>query len=279
MPNAFRKGLPCGRPVRNTVPSPRPPPRSVSPSAAALRRPRPGRRRRPCVWRAPLGRLQEAPLPQGADEGRVEHRGRHQLARRGSSRDVTSHYITLYYITLQSTGSPKFVVRHTRRATRRISITASGRSAVFPHAASPHQSGRQSSRTTTNRNRLVGSSPKHDADGDIDDEIPLVPKRTLGSSGGGGGGGGGGETAKSIKCVETGKLFRSVEEAQVTNSAVLCGVFAHAGLLPRALFFPPPHALRALLVGRSRRWSRALFCSALFCFVLFRAPPPRLPRG
>ena len=116
---------------------------AVSPSAAALRRPRPGRRRRPCVWRAPLGRLQNAPLPQGADEGRVEHRGRHQLARRGSSRDVTSHYITLYYIPynrLARRGSSSDT-----RVARRVA------------SASPRQGGRPSFPTQRHRIRAVGS--------------------------------------------------------------------------------------------------------------------------
>ena len=53
---------------------------------------------------------------------------------------------------------------------------------------------------------------EHDGDKTLDEPIAKVPTRTLGSGGGGGGGGGG--VAKSIRCVETGKLFRSVEEAQ-----------------------------------------------------------------
>jgi len=58
----------------------------------------------------------------------------------------------------------------------------------------------------SNAEAVVNWVIEHEKDAGIDDPIPLVPA--------GGGGGGGGGTQKSWKCVETGRLFRTMDEVQ-----------------------------------------------------------------
>mmetsp|Transcript_49834 Transcript_49834/g.63838 ORF Transcript_49834/g.63838 Transcript_49834/m.63838 type:complete len:599 (+) Transcript_49834:24-1820(+) len=63
---------------------------------------------------------------------------------------------------------------------------------------------------SSNAEAVVNWVIEHGEDNNIDEPIPLVPK----NSGGGGGGGGGGQ-ARSWKCVETGRLFRTMDEVQM----------------------------------------------------------------